>query len=90
VRALREGRLSLFAAALARLGAFEPEQIRQALASPRPDLLQIACATVGVDRSAFPAILRMVRALNEGRPGLPARAAGEVVFVEPPRRVAAV
>src|SRR6202008_2775922 len=34
VRALREGRLSLFAAALAKLGGFEPEQMRQALDAP--------------------------------------------------------
>jgi uncharacterized protein (DUF2336 family) len=69
VRALREGRLSLFAAALARLGGFEPEQVRQALDSPRPELLQLACAGVGIDRSAFPSILQMVRGLNGGRPG---------------------
>ncbi|MDB5445131.1 MAG: hypothetical protein JWQ97_448 [Phenylobacterium sp.] len=72
VRALREGRLTLFAAALAKLGGFEAEQIRHAMDSARPDLLQIACAGVGVDRSAFPAILQMVRNLNSGRPGLAA------------------
>jgi uncharacterized protein (DUF2336 family) len=69
VRALREGRLSLFAAALAKLGGFEPEQVRQAIDSPRPELLQLACAGVGIDRSAFPSILQMVRGLNGGRPG---------------------
>jgi uncharacterized protein (DUF2336 family) len=69
VRALREGRLSLFAAALSRLGGFEPDQVRQALDSSRPELLQLACAGVGIDRSAFPAILQMVRSLNGGRPG---------------------
>jgi uncharacterized protein (DUF2336 family) len=72
VRALREGRLTLFAAALAKLGHFEPEQVRQALDSPRPDLLQLACNAVGIDKSAFPTILQMVRGLNGGRPGHPA------------------
>jgi uncharacterized protein (DUF2336 family) len=69
VRALREGRLSLFAAALARLGGIEAEHIRLALDSPGPELLQLACAAVGIDRSAFPDILLMVRSLNNGRPG---------------------
>jgi uncharacterized protein (DUF2336 family) len=69
VRALREGRLTLFAAALAKLGDFPPEQIRLALDAPRPDLLQLACNAVGIDRSAFPAILQMVRGLNGSRPG---------------------
>ena len=69
VRALREGRISLFGAALARLGGFDPEQIRQALNASRPELLQLACAGVGIDRSASPSILQMVRALNGGRPG---------------------
>ena len=36
---------------------------------PRSDLLQLACNAVGIDRSAFPAILQMVRGLNGGRPG---------------------
>jgi uncharacterized protein (DUF2336 family) len=71
VRVLREGRLALFAAALARLGGFPPEQVREAMDGPRPELLQLACATVGIDRSAFPTILHMVRALNAGRPGRP-------------------
>jgi uncharacterized protein (DUF2336 family) len=74
VRALREGRLSLFAAALAKLGGFEPDQVRHALDASRADLLQLACAGVGIDRSAFPSILQMVRSLNGGRPG-PADAA---------------
>jgi uncharacterized protein (DUF2336 family) len=77
VRALREGRLSLFAAALARLGGFEPDQVAQAIDSPRPELLQLACAAVGIDRSVFPTILQMVRGLNAGRPGpSPAERAG--------------
>jgi uncharacterized protein (DUF2336 family) len=69
VRALREGRLSLFAVALAKLGGFEPDQVRHALDASRADLLQLACAGVGIDRSAFPSILQMVQSLNGGRPG---------------------
>lgn len=68
IRALRERRLTLFAAALARLGGFEPQHVRQALDSERPELLALACAAVGIDRSVFPTILGMVRELNGGRP----------------------
>jgi uncharacterized protein (DUF2336 family) len=69
VRALREGRLGLFANALAILGRFEPEQVQATLDSDRPELLALACAAVGIDRSVFPDILDMARALNNGRPG---------------------
>jgi uncharacterized protein (DUF2336 family) len=69
VRALREGRLSLFAAALAKLGGLDADQVREALDAATPELLQIACARVDIDRSAFPSILQMVRGLNAGRPG---------------------
>jgi uncharacterized protein (DUF2336 family) len=69
VRALREGRLTLFVSALARLGTFNVGQIRHALDSDRPELLALACAAVGIDRSVFPTILTMVRELNAGRPG---------------------
>lgn len=69
VRALREGRLGLFAAALAMLGRFEPAQVQATLDSDRPELLALACAAVGIDRSVFPDILEMTRKLNGGRPG---------------------
>jgi uncharacterized protein (DUF2336 family) len=69
VRALREGRLGLFAAALAQLGRFDPAHVRATLDSDRPELLALACAAVGIDRSVFPDILAMVRQLNDGRPG---------------------
>lgn len=69
VRALQEGRLSLFAIALARLGRFEAEHVQRVIDSERPELLGLACAAVGIDRSVFPSILRMVRELNRGRPG---------------------
>jgi len=69
VRALREGRLSLFCTTLAILGRFEAEQVRRAIDSDRPEILGLACAAVGIDRSVFPSILHMVRELNGGRPG---------------------
>ncbi|RAK50793.1 hypothetical protein DJ018_18480 [Phenylobacterium deserti] len=69
IRALREGRLTLFIAALAHLGGFESRQIRMALDSDRPELLALACAAVGIDRSVYPSILQMVRELNNNRPG---------------------
>lgn len=69
LRALKEGRLSLFLAALAALGGFQATHVRQAVDSQAPELLGLACAAVGIDRSAFPAILSMVRQLNAGAPG---------------------
>lgn len=68
IRALREKRLSLFAAALARLGRFDGDHVRRALNSDQPELLALACASVGVDRSVFPSLLQMVRDLNGERP----------------------
>ena len=69
MRALREQKLTLFAAALATLGSFKPEEIRRALDAERPDLLALACAGVDIDRSVFPSLLDMVRKLNGGLPG---------------------
>ncbi len=69
IRALREGRLGLFAAALSILGRFDSRQVRATLDSDRPELLAQACAAVGIDRSVFPDILEMTRKLNNGRPG---------------------
>jgi uncharacterized protein (DUF2336 family) len=69
VRALQEGRLSLFATALASLGRFESAHVQRVIDSDRPELLGLACAAVGIDRSVFPSILRMIRELNNGRPG---------------------
>src|SRR5581483_6496684 len=68
VRALREGRLSLFTASLAALGRFELEQVRRTMDSDRPELLALACSAVGIDRSVFPTILELIRQLNGGRP----------------------
>lgn len=69
LRALREGRLSLFVVAIARLGGFEVDHIHRAIDGDRPELLALACAAIGVDRGAFPTILDAVRELNQGRPG---------------------
>jgi uncharacterized protein (DUF2336 family) len=69
LRVLREGRLQLFVMALARLGKFESVQIRRAIDSGRPELLALACSSIGIDRSVFPTILEHVRQLNGGRPG---------------------
>lgn len=69
VRVLQEGRLSLFATALAALGRFETEQVQRVIDSDRPELLALSCAAVGIDRSVFPTILDLVRQLNDGRPG---------------------
>ncbi|HVK41115.1 MAG: hypothetical protein K0Q62_975 [Phenylobacterium sp.] len=69
LRALKDRNLSLFIAGLAMLGRFEPEQVERAVNSDQPELLALACASVGIDRSVFPTLLAMVRQLNAGRPG---------------------
>ncbi|HEX5776580.1 MAG TPA: DUF2336 domain-containing protein [Caulobacteraceae bacterium] len=69
LEALREGQLAMFVAALARLGGFTPAEIRVAIDSDGPELLALACASVGVDQQVFPTVLAGVRALNGGRPG---------------------
>jgi len=69
LRTLREGKLSLFKGALAALGDFSAEGITRATDAEKPDLLALACAGVGLDRSVFPTILELVRQLNDGKPG---------------------
>jgi len=70
LRVLKEQKLSLFEAALARLGGFEADQVHRAVCSnDRPELLALACASVGIDRGAFPTILSLVRDINGGHPG---------------------
>ena len=69
LRALREGQLNLFLYVLAGLGGFDSALLRRAIDGERPELLGLACAGVGVDRSAFPTILGLVRELNKQRPG---------------------
>jgi uncharacterized protein (DUF2336 family) len=69
VRAVRERRLGLLIHGLAALGGFTAGQVRQALAAPTPEGLYYACAAVGMDRAAFPALLSDLRKLNHGLPG---------------------
>lgn len=60
LRALREGKLSLFKASLARLSGFPRDAVDAAIESGRADLLALACATVGIDRSVFPTLQRLI------------------------------
>jgi len=69
IRAVREKRLSLFEHGVATLSGFTLEQVRAAIRHSSPDALFLMCATVGIDRAVFPAVLHEVRALNDGRPG---------------------
>ncbi len=68
LRSLRERKLSLFRVAMAVLGGYSVDEVRRALATDRPELLALACAGVGVDRSAFSTVLTLVRSLNGGMP----------------------
>jgi len=69
LRALREGKLSLFVGVLSTLGDFPSDMLRKAMDSEQPEHLALACAAVSIDRSAFPTILELVRGLNDNRPG---------------------
>ncbi len=69
IRAIRESRLSLFAQAMATLGGYSLGQVREALSAKTPESLYYACASVGIDRAVFPALLADVRRLNGGPPG---------------------
>jgi uncharacterized protein (DUF2336 family) len=69
LRSLREQRVSLFRAALATLGEYALKDVKKATEVDRPELLALACAGVGVDRSAFSTLLGLVRAANAGKPG---------------------
>ena len=68
LRALREGKLHLFQVALACLADMKTEEVERACDLGGPELLALACASVGIDRSVFPTILSLVRALNRSRP----------------------
>lgn len=69
IRAVREGRLSLFEHALAALGGFALSQVREAVRGDTPEPLRLACAAVGIDRAVFPALLDEIRKLSGGLPG---------------------
>ena len=68
LKSLRDEKLYLFELSLASLAQMKTEEVRAVVASSRPELLALACAGVGIDRSVFPTILQLVRGLNEGRP----------------------
>jgi len=68
LKSLRDGKLYLFELALASLANLSTADIRMACASDRPELVALACASVGIDRSVFPTILSLLRALNDGKP----------------------
>ncbi|MEH6665528.1 MAG: DUF2336 domain-containing protein [Brevundimonas sp.] len=69
IRAIREERLSLFEHALATLGGFPLNQVRDAVRAESPEPLRLACAAVGIDRAVFPAMLDEIRKLSGGLPG---------------------
>ncbi|MFN3930751.1 MAG: DUF2336 domain-containing protein [Brevundimonas sp.] len=69
IRAVRERRLGLFVHALATLGGFSVAGVREAMSAASPEPLFYACASVGVDRAVFPALLVEIRLLNNGSPG---------------------
>jgi uncharacterized protein (DUF2336 family) len=68
VRALNEGKLSLFMTALAALAGVSTEDVRSAIDAEQPDTLLVICTLSGIDKGAFPSLLSMVRRLNGGRP----------------------
>ncbi len=68
LRSLREGRLSLFEAALASLAALPREAVRDAVRGPGPERLALACVAAGLDRSVFPTVLALVRDQANGAP----------------------
>ena len=68
LKSLRDGKLYLFELALAALASLRTTEVRTACASHRPELVALACAGVGIDRSVFPTILSLLRALNDGKP----------------------
>jgi len=69
IKSLRDQRLGLFCAALGELIGVPMETIETAVNSDKPDLLALACTAAGVDQSAFPTVLHLVRDLNRQRPG---------------------
>jgi uncharacterized protein (DUF2336 family) len=89
LRALREGRASLFVSALAALGGYHPAEVQKAIDADRADLLAMACAGVGIDRSVFPTMLSLVQGLNGGLPR-PCKERGAVseTFALSPERAA--
>lgn len=69
LRALRERKLTLFHAALAKLGGLGVAEVHAACDADGPELLALACLAAGIDRSVFPTVLDLVRQLNGAKPG---------------------
>jgi uncharacterized protein (DUF2336 family) len=68
VRALKDGRVALFEAGLATLLPAQLADVRLAIRSDQPELIALAAAAVGVDRSVFPTLLTELRRLTGGWP----------------------
>ncbi|HEY1073169.1 DUF2336 domain-containing protein [Brevundimonas sp.] len=71
IRALREGKLGVFAHGMAALGRFDIAHVRRALQGDTARPLFLACTAVGLDRAAFPTLLAEIRKLNKGFPADP-------------------
>jgi uncharacterized protein (DUF2336 family) len=69
LKALRDGKLNLFELALASLAQVRSEEVQAACSAESPELFALACIAVGIDRSVFPTMLSLLRALNDGKPG---------------------
>jgi uncharacterized protein (DUF2336 family) len=70
LRVLKDRQLGLFESALAKLGGFRIEEVHKAVMHPsRPELMALACAAIGIDRSVFPTLLQLVRQCTDGMPG---------------------
>ncbi|MEQ7156693.1 DUF2336 domain-containing protein [Brevundimonas aurifodinae] len=69
IRAVREKRLGLFEHGIAALSGFSLTQVRAAILRPSADALFLLCASVGIDRAVFPAVLDEIRQLSDGWPG---------------------
>lgn len=69
IRAIREKRLGLFEHGIAALSGFSLTQVRAAIMRPSADALYFLCASVGIDRAVFPAVLDEIRQLSDGWPG---------------------
>jgi len=68
LRALREDRLHLFEVALAAMTQVKTEAVSALVSAGRADLLALACAGVGIDRSVFPTILSLLKTLQPAAP----------------------
>ena len=80
LRALREDQASLFMAALARLSDLDLGAVRRMVEAPTPDLLALACLSIGLDRCTFSPLLAHVRRLWGDRPGGDGRHAANRAF----------